>query len=184
MNTRRVALAVGVAAVALGVTLVVAPGFAGAFSTNRTAVFALGGLAALLAIRALSTRRAASREAASLPEVESRVTFDRPGTDYIDRIREAASSRLNRDARELRAELRETAVRVLTTYDGYTQDGAESALDAGTWTDDPYAAAFFARTTPPRPLRLQLRDVFRGTAAFDHRATRAVAELAAIAEEA
>ncbi|MGB9986541.1 DUF7269 family protein [Salarchaeum japonicum] len=184
MNTRAVALAVGVAAVALGVVFVVAPGFAGTLGTNRTAIFALGALALLLGVRAGSARRAASRESASLPEVESRVTFDRPGADRTDRLRTAASSRMNRDRRELREDLRETAMSVLTAYGGYTTADAEAALRDGTWTDDPHAAAFFARTTPTRPLRIQLRDVVRGTAAFDRRATRAVAELSAIAEEA
>ncbi|GAA0652820.1 DUF7269 family protein [Salarchaeum japonicum] len=184
MNTRRVALAVGVTAVALGVAFVVAPGFASALGTNRTAVFAVGVVALLLAVRAVSARRAASRESASLPEVEGRVTFDPPGTEFSERVRAASSTRLNRDIRELRDELRDTAVAVLSTYGDYTTAEAEDALDAGTWTDDPYAAALFARTPPSRPLYRQIRDVFAGPPTFDRRVTRAVDELAAVVEDA
>ncbi|QDX39829.1 hypothetical protein [Salarchaeum sp. JOR-1] len=184
MNTRRFALAAGVLAVALGVVFVVAPGFAGAFGANRTGVVALGVVALLLAVRGLNARRKTPRESASLSEVESRVTFDRPGAAVTDRARAAARGRMNRDARHVRDALRDVAVDVLTTYGEYTTEEAADALDAGTWTDDPHAAALFARTAPGRPLRLQIRDVFAGTAAFDRRVTRAAEELAALVEEA
>lgn len=184
MNTRRLALAVGAVAVALGVAFVVAPGLAGGLGTNRAVVSVLGGVAGLLALRAVDARRRSERESATLPEVESPRTFDRPGAELTERVRVAATRRAGRDARELRTSLRTTAVRVLTTYGEYTTVEAETALRTGEWTDDPYAAAFFARTTPVRSFGRQLRDVFTGSASFDRRARHAVRELAAVVEDA
>lgn len=182
MKTRQVALGGGVAAVVLGVAFVVAPAYASVFDATRTAVVLLGALAGLFGFRAVLDRRDTPHETAVLPEVESPRTFRRPESGFTDRVTSAVNHPTGRDARALRDRLYQLAVRTLTTYEGYTKSEAETALRRGTWTDDPYAAAFFAHRTPKRPFRLQIRDVFSGRARFDRRVARVVAELNAVAE--
>lgn len=174
---RRVSLAAGGLAVAYGVLLVVAPDFAGGFSTTRTLVVLVGLASAVLAFRAVLTRRDTEFEYRELPEVESKRAFPLPGQRFADRLDSASRSRRGQERTHVRNDLRRTVVAVLTTHRGIDEDAAENALSDGSWTDDPYAAAFFTRQSPRRPLRARIRDVMSGRTAFERRARHVVTEL-------
>lgn len=183
MNRRTVAAVLGGGAVALGVLFVVAPGLAGSLTTTRSMVVVVGLVAAFLAFRAAIARRDAEFDRADLPEVESERAYTLPGDEFTERLRTAAATRRGQVREHVRDQLRRTTVSVLTTYRDLDGDEARAVIDEGTWTDDPYAAAFFTRVTPRRRLTARIRDVFQGRTAFDRRATRVVAELDRITEE-
>mgnify|MGYP006293582651 CR=1 FL=1 len=56
---------------------------------------------------------------------------------------------------ELRDEVRETAVTVLSRTGRLSTAAAREQLDDGRWTDDPQAASFFSPVPPPLVVRLQ-----------------------------
>jgi hypothetical protein len=66
---------------------------------------------------------------------------------------------------------------VLTRYEGYDRTAAERALDRGTWTDDPKAAAFFAPDTAEEALTDRIRDAVAAERAFVRRAGAVTAVL-------
>jgi len=77
----------------------------------------------------------------------------------------------------IRADLRQLAIDALT-QDGVTAADAEEAVDEGTWTEDPRAAAFLGAGID-RPLELRLRDWLQA----DHSTTRQVRHTLAAIEE-
>jgi len=181
---RRISLAFGGLAVAYGVLLVVAPGLAGASATTRTVVVLIGAAAGVLAFRAFLTRRDTPVEYTDVPEVESKRVFPLPGQEFTDRLHNASRSRRSQSRMHVRNDLERSVVTVLTTYRGLDEDAAERAISDGSWTDDPYAEAFFTRTSPRRPLRDRIRDVMSGRTAFERRAQHVVSELDDITEDA
>ena len=79
--------------------------------------------------------------------------------------------------------IRETAVSVIANARNCSNGEANNRLNRGSWTDDPRAAAFFAKPgVSTVPLRARIRDWASGEA-FDRQARHAVAELERIAAE-
>jgi len=79
---------------------------------------------------------------------------------------------------QFRQSLRDLAVETLVTFQGYTTAEARRAVDRGTWTDDPQAAAFF--TTPTgeaRSVTGSVRGTLSGERPFRRRAERAASEI-------
>lgn len=108
-----------------------------------------------------------------------------PGDDFDETLARAppvgtSASRGGADRRRivLRQSLREAAVETLVAFQGYTESEAERAIDAGTWTDDRFAAEFF---TTPRGEGTSLSDSVRGNLYGDgpyrERAGRAASEI-------
>jgi hypothetical protein len=84
----------------------------------------------------------------------------------------------DRDA--VRERLRELAVAHLVRETGASTAAAHDRLDAGTWTDDPVAAALFTGADPS--VRSQVRVLLGGRSAFHRRVDRVVAVLAGEAD--
>ena len=79
------------------------------------------------------------------------------------------------------ADLRDTAVAVLSKRRDYSEAEAYAAVSAGEWTDDVRAAALLAdEDGPDLPLSVRARDWARGRA-FERRVERAVAEIEVVA---
>ncbi len=183
MNRSRVAFVLGGVAVVLGIVVALEPSVASGVGTDRAMLTTVGIVAGYLAYRAVRGRRSVEFEQPTLPEVESKYSFDPPGASFTDRLQAATASKRANGRDEIREDLHRVTVDVLTTYRGYTESEAKTAIEDGTWTDDPYAAAFFTFEIPPRPLRARLTDAFEGRVAFERRGKHVIVELAAITEE-
>lgn len=116
-----------------------------------------------------------------LPEPERRHVASVPG-DEFDALLDSASLRgriggaTDRDA--VRDRLERIAVEVLTRYDGDTPERARQRLGAGTWTDDPMAAAFFGEEIDPSTSVVdRVRFAATSDSAFRQQAAHAIAEL-------
>lgn len=114
-------------------------------------------------------------------ERERRSAVAVPGDEFDGRLRNTpAVGATAGDTRLLsvRQRLREAAVDVLESYQGYTEEEAQDALDAGTWTDDRIAAEFFTtRSGTGNSASEALKGTFYGRGPFYRRATRAASEL-------
>lgn len=183
MISREQAFIGGGLAVLLGIIVAVQPGVVRPFEVGEAVLNIVGLVAVYLAYRAYKKRRWATFERPSLPEVESKYAFETPGSSFTDRLHAAAATK-RADGREtLRKELHQTTIEVLMVYRGYTESDADAAIEDGSWTDDPYAAAFFTFETPPRPLSARIEDALEGHIAFERRGKHVIAELANITEE-
>lgn len=181
MNTRRLATGAGVAAAVAGLTLVVVPDLAAQFGVARLFVVVFGVVAVLLAavdVRALLTTEV---DQAAPPDVEGGVDHPRPGEEVDDLLAAAAKGydRYTQGKRDrIEGRIREVAIDVLTRQEDCTVEAAETMLVEGSWTDDPYAAAFLgAHEVEDLPLRERIRNAFRPEAEFARRATHAIEAL-------
>ncbi|MEY7849936.1 hypothetical protein AB7C87_12150 [Natrarchaeobius sp. A-rgal3] len=106
-------------------------------------------------------------------------SFDRSvdrATDY-DGDREVRS----RAREELIGALRPIAARAYANRAGVVQDDATRAIERGSWTDDPRAAAFLAdESGPSTPIWLWLFDLVTATDPFSKSLERTVDEIEAI----
>lgn len=175
----RRAVAVGIAVVAAGVLLAVAPDLAVAAGLDLpTLAIVLVGVACLfLAYVGIQSRRRTRLTYVDLPAVESRRAFDRPGDDFasdLDAVRR--SPRTGRRRERVHDRLRETAIATLEA-EGHTEERAHELLVNGEWTDDEVAAAFFGGDPGSRSWREHLRAVVAREPPFVRRARRVVAVL-------
>lgn len=81
------------------------------------------------------------------------------------------------DRAAVRERLATDAVAVLTRYEGLSEQRARDRLADGSWTDDPYAAAFFGAGEPTVPFRERVRAALRDESRFQRRARHVVREL-------
>ena len=164
---RRLALAVGVAVTLLGVGLVVAPDavrsvpLLGGLATAPTGedaerlALVLTGIA-LLAAGGTARATGGAASAAFDPFLRrspERIADDRAtvGAD-VDRQVARAVTAGGEELAAIRTRLRRAAV-AAASRGGREPEAAEAAVDAGTWTDDPTAAAFLGEPGYPPAAR-------------------------------
>ncbi len=179
---RRLALAGGLLALALGALAVAAPGLV-PVSTDRAVLSLIALIAVLGALRAVQSRRKTNLRAAETPDPELSARVGPPGEPVETAAAEFLDGARERYARSnLRDGLREAAVATLVQYDGRSEAEARELLADGSWTDDERAAAFLgdAETAWP-PLGDRLRSVIGGEAAFDRSVRHAVDAVATVA---
>lgn len=164
----------GVIALGLGVATVLAPDLAPrldvatAFPNDYLFVVPLGLAAATVVLGTLGHRSIRGIDQAAPPDPERVPTADAPGAEF-DRLvrggwRTAPAALRRRDG--LYDRLREAALQTVIRAEGCSRDAALRRIEAGTWTDDPVAAAFLsgnpalegrpARTTLAALLRVEL----------------------------
>lgn len=175
----RRAVAVGVAVVTVGILLAVAPEVAATLGLDLpTLSIALVGLVCLLlAYLGVQSRRRTSFTYTDVPEVETRRSFDRPGSDFasdLDAVRR--NPRAGRWRERVHDRLHEAAIDALTA-EGNSESRAADRLASGEWTDDPDAAAFFATNPRTRTWRERARTLVSDEPTFVRRARRVVAVL-------
>jgi hypothetical protein len=187
IRARGVLAVLGAAALLGALALAVVPGAAPAFAGDPLVVIAAFVLAVFAAL-AVQRRREAERQQAPPGSPEDRRSLPRPGADIE---REIAIGHLSPETYPTsprlgeRRELRPVAVDVLTRARNCSPAAAEEMLDAGTWTDDPCAAAFFS---PERAEELPgkaggvVARVLRVRPGREEVTRRTVLELAAIDE--
>lgn len=135
---------VGVAAVAVGFVAVANRGVAAALDPSAVVVTLIGALAVVQGVRYANERRGRDRRIADPGEPERRELATVPGADLDERIARVADASRGGYAsrRELRERVRTVAVAAVARDRNCSTAAAERAVEAGTWTDDPIAAAF------------------------------------------
>ena len=162
MNYRRLALLFGIGALGVGLVAIAYPEFV-AFSLDRILVSIVGILALVQALRVIQTRRHSELDEAVTPDPELPIATPAPGEDletvlegFLDTRRTLYHQNRVRDG------LRSAAAVVLIQYGAYSESDAEAALEAGTWTDDRFAAAFLGgEKAPTLPVRDRLQRWIR-----------------------
>ena len=180
---------VGLAAVTLGVLMVVQPGLAAAVGTDYTAVTVVAFLAVVQALRVARARKATEVRSAETPDVESVEAMPTPGDDF-DREVAALRSGPRRTMIHKRADLHEalkaTAITAVANRENCSREAARERIEAGTWTDDVYAASFLGGTEAPNPpLLARVKVAASGLSAHQfhiRRSADAVARVAGVVD--
>lgn len=160
---------VGVAAVAVGFVAVVNRSIAAAIDPSTVVVTLIGALAVVQGVRYANERRGRDRRAADPGEPERRAPATVPGADLDERIGRmtAASHGGYASRRELRERVRAVAVAAVARDRNCSTAAAERAVEVGTWTDDPTAAAFLA-SDASYPIGVRLRAGIRGRSRYGY----------------
>lgn len=162
----------------VGLAALVVPGLATGVPANDALVAVLGLLLVLGALREGQRRRNADAGDAETADVERAVELPTPGGDFDRRLDRLTTILYRTNERQrLREEVADVAVETLQRRLGLTEGEARAALREGTWTDDPFAAAFLSGQAPDVGRATLIREFVRSGTAFQHRARRAVDEL-------
>lgn len=156
--TRNGLAAVGLLVFALGaVTYVVVDPLAGILPSTY-AIASIAGIAAFfLGLWALRTGYQGGVEQTLVPDVELPRSSPPPGHDLdvmlyrLTQLRQGTSEYRDR----IQERLAETAVSVIRNRENCTREAAVRQLEEGTWTDNSYAAGFFAGGSPPSKSRVE-----------------------------
>jgi hypothetical protein len=180
VNLGRLFLALAAATAVAGLLVAVRPSLAGGLSPTYVVVTAVGVLGLVQAVGVGYSRLRGQRLAATPTRVERPRSFPTPGGEFdrgLGGLPRLTTREADRERAVVRERLRETALAVLTRYEGYDRAAAERALDRGTWTDDPEAAAFFAPDTAEEAFTDRIRDAVAAERAFVRRAGAVTAVL-------
>jgi hypothetical protein len=181
---KRIASGLGVVLAVVGLAALVAPGLLAALPTDRALVLLLGVLLVLGGLRELQRRRTTDRQFAETPDTEAVVELPTPGDEFDERFARLSMTRYRMTERErLREEVEDVAEATLVRRRGLSPEEASESLRAGTWTDDPYAAAVFSGRAPSVGRVDRVREYFSSRPSFVRRTERAAAELAALVDD-
>lgn len=156
---------VGVVAFGLAVTTVLVPGLSepidvvGVFGNDYLFVVPFGVAATVVVVGLLASRSLRGVDQCAPPDPEGLPTADAPG-EAFDRLvtggwRSAPAALRRRDW--LHDRLRTVAVGAVMWEEDCTRPDARRRIEAGTWTDDPVAAAFLA--AGPDQVRVSAREL-------------------------
>lgn len=189
MSRARSALAaIGVLAVVVGMSFVVAPSFAAILTVPRVALMLVGAIALVEGLRSIRTRRNSDIAGAEVPDPEPGIEPPVPGEEFDRLVIRWSTWRDHRritnvDNRVL-DRLRDAAIRAVMNRDAVSRREAEREIEEGTWTDDPVAAGFLSPTLETTaPLQVQLRGLMRAGSVSRFYVTRAVEAIAAAVED-
>jgi uncharacterized repeat protein (TIGR01451 family) len=183
VNRRQLALLVGIVTLAVGAVALVVPGVV-PLRPDRAVVTVIGVLALVQVFRIIQRRRHGAIDEARTHDPERRATVPPPGRNIDDVLRGFLKSyRTYPSSRRTREGLAAVATTVLARFEGFTESDAAEQVNAGTWTDDGYAASFLGGVdVPDPPLRTRIRDRLRGRSATRRRVRRTVDAIVAIVE--
>ncbi|WP_122090575.1 DUF58 domain-containing protein [Halalkalicoccus subterraneus] len=182
MNTGRLLLVLGLAALGLGLASILVPDAIG-LDLGTAVVTLVGLLAVVEALRAVQSRRRTDLDEATTPDPELSLSVPAPGEEFDSAVGAFIGDRQGyyRGTRA-REGLRAAAVAVLREYQGLPETEAKTRIEEGIWTDDPYAAAFLGGEGAPEPARWdRIRDLARRESARDRRIRRTVDAIAGVA---
>lgn len=169
---------VGLGAVALGITVAVAPGIAVGFGATDSVLTLIGLVALVQSARSASDYWNHDRAQAALPDADSAESAVVQGErfDHVLALSGRRGSVGDRYRRRLRREVRRAAVETLAAETGASDGAIRRSLEAGTWTDDPVAAALFTEE-PAGSWRDRIRTAVGRETTFQRRVRRAVAAI-------
>lgn len=183
---RRLLLAAGLVVLVYGVGGMFVPALQLTALGSLALAGMLGALAVGLGLFVARQRWHAEFARTVLPDVELPLATPAPGSDVDDMVRRLVKYRQGTlEYREqIRDRLGEVAIAVVSHRDDCTRDEAVARLEAGDWTDNQRAAAFFnpSMGTPQPGFVEQLRnDIFSGESQYEETVRETVD---AIAEKA
>lgn len=193
MNAVRAAVGLlGVGAVGLAAATALAPdlvaglGVGAAFENDYLFVVPLGLAAATFVLGALASRSVRGIDQATPPDPERVPTADAAGAEFDRLVGSGWRSAVAAHRRRvwLRERLQETAIRTVSRAERCSRTVARRRVVAGTWTDDPVAAAYLA-DDPERARRSATADVgayLRLESPLQRRARRAARAIEGVAE--
>lgn len=181
----------GLLAFAFGIGALLVPGVAATFPFEPSVVGTVGLVVVFVGLGLAWAIAGSSRSAPAPPTAESRVSLPTPGTEFDEQLSmlESPPEGRDRDRRlETRAavteRLRSLLAFALVDRYGLTEREARSAIAAGSWTDDEYAAALFLEDDPEWSVRAVVSELRPfGDAAEGREIRRAVDEVYALATD-
>lgn len=145
----------------LGLALVLDTGITTALGLSAETTTIVAAMALVGAVLTLRLTVAITQSRSEPPTTETKAALPVPGAEVDDKLAEIDAAPLETlDQRDdLRDRLTTIAASQFTDQFGVRETVAKDSLGAGTWTDDPHAAAFFTGEYPDwAPLRFQIRD--------------------------
>ncbi len=192
---RQLLVGLGVVTAGLGFAMLVDRGLASAFRTSQIFLVVLGGIAVVQTYRVIRGRRRTEIEITETDDPETEQDLPVPGEDFDGtvrnmrglrrpdgRYREAGRNRYVRARDRINERLETAAVETIVRKSGCTEREAREALEAGTWTDDPVAAAYFTGKLEETSLRRRIGLALSSEARHQRRANRAARAIADLAE--
>ena len=183
MNAESAVSALGVLFVAVGFALLFVPGLAGLFDANELFLTLVGLGFALQTVRVVNGRRATPYEQADTADPEIAQELQTPGDEFDDLLEEAAALRYSAHQRDaVRERLRAAAVATIVRTEGRSREQATQRLEDGSWTDDPYAAAFFTGEIGDTSLVQRVSLFDRSRSQFERWSLHAAREIVTLSE--
>ncbi|WP_323674804.1 hypothetical protein [Halorubellus sp. PRR65] len=184
MNSETATSALGVAFVVVGFAMLFVPGFASVFDANELFLSLIGLGFALQTVRVVNARRRTPYEQAETADPEIAQELPTPGDDFDDLMDQAAAVRYSGDQRDaVRERLHAAAVAVVVRTEGLSREQAVERVENGSWTDDPYAAAFFTGEISGTSVLQRVSLFDRSRSQFERWATHAAREIAELSED-
>jgi hypothetical protein len=185
VNTESAASALGVLFVAVGFAMLFVPGLAGLFNANELFLTLVGLGFALQTVRVVNGRRGAPYEQADTADPEIAQELATPGDEFDDLLEQAAAIRYSGHQRDtVRERLRAAAVATIVRTEGLSREQAVQRLEDGSWTDDPYAAAFFTGEIGDTSLVQRVSLFDRSRSQFERWSNHAAREIVELSEGA
>lgn len=173
--SRSVTATLGVLLGVIGLAAIAIPGITTPLPTGDTIVLLVGGVLLLGALGQVQRRRHTEQTYAETPDAELAVDLPTPGDDLDRRLNRLKLTRFNEAARHrLRDDVGDVAVETIQRRERCSAEAAEESLSEGTWTDDPFAAAFFTGLAPRASASDRVRELLHADSPFKRRAVRAI----------
>jgi len=176
--SRRITATLGALLGVVGLVAVAVPQITTPLPTGEAFVVIVGVVLLLGAFGQIQRRRRTEVEYAETPDAELAVDLPTPGDEFDRRLDRLALTRFSEaDRHRLREDVGEVAMTTLQRREGYSPEEAAEAVEAGTWTDDPFAAAFFTGRPPDADVTDRVRELLHRELPFKRRAVRAIDEV-------
>ncbi|MFB6146602.1 MAG: hypothetical protein ABEJ08_02835 [Halobacteriaceae archaeon] len=173
--------AIGTALTVIGLIFAFQPAIPPGIPAGGIFFTLLGAVAGVLTVNSVNVRRHTQQVQTRTGDVEIRGTFPQPGVEAnveLD-IPVAVPPRNLSGRNVVETRIREAAIDVLVRRENCTPSEAEDMLNAGIWTDDPYAAGYFTGNLPEEPVLERIkRRVGLSATPVSRPARHAIAELA------
>jgi len=176
---RAVVGGIGVLAAAAGFVFLFVPSAAAGVGVTESLVVAVGLVALFQGYRVASGRRRTRTQQFETQDPESRQELPTPGDEFDEALTARRGRHWAARRRQISKRLEAAAVDAITYAEDCSEATAHEALEAGTWTDDPQAAALFSSGKPQNStVWSRLKETFSMKPAFDRRARRAAHAIA------
>lgn len=173
--SRSVTAVLGAVLGVVGLAAIAAPQITTPLPTGESFVLVVGAILVLGAVGQVQRRRHTDLEYAETPDAELAVDLPTPGDDMDRRLERLSLTRFNEAERHgLREDVGDVVAATIRRHERCSAAEAERALDEGTWTDDPFAAAFFTGRAPEAPTTDRVRELLHRDSPFQRRAVRAI----------
>lgn len=176
---------VGLAAVALGVLMVVQPSVAAGIGVGYAAALVVGLLALVQGVRVAIARRASEIRGAETPDVEAVEAMPTPGHEFdhaVARLGSGPRRVVIRERTDLRERLEDAAITAVADSENCSREEAVERIESGRWTDDPHAASLLGGDdVASPPLFDWVKVATSGESTFQYRARRTADAVARVA---